>query len=450
MTTDRRAATATTGATAPILLSPLVRRRIFLYLGVLIILLAFGSPSGGLIDIPITFFLKNKLHLKSHELAHFRLVSAIPLYLSFVFGFIRDSWNPFGMRDRGFMLLFGAVTAGLYILFAFIPISYGTLLAATVLLTTSFLFVASAQNGLTSTLGQQHAMSGQISAVWNIFLSIPAFAALLVGGALSDLLEDAKADEAGRVLFLVGAAIMAAVAVYAVWRPASVFDNVRSEHAPAAHPLQDLGRLARHRPIYPALLIWLLWNFAPGSATPLQYYLQNALHAQDTQWGQWNAIYAASFIPTFMVFGFLCRRFPLRTLLLWGTVAAVPQFVPLLFIKSMTAALIAAVPVGLMGGVATASYLDLIIRSCPSGLQGTTLMMSSSIFFIVSRSGDVLGTSLYDDYGGFAACVIAITVVYALILPALLLVPKQLTATADGEPLGPRVAVEQKCEMRRN
>ena len=112
--------------------------------------------------------------------------------------------------------------------------------------------------------------------------------------------------------------------------------------------------------------------------------------------------------------------------------------------------MIAAVPVGLMGGVATASYLDLIIRSCPSGLQGTTLMMSSSIFFIVSRSGDVLGTSLYDDYGGFAACVIAITVVYALILPALLLVPKHLTATADGEPLEPRVAAEQKCETRRN
>ncbi|HEY7242957.1 MAG TPA: MFS transporter [Xanthobacteraceae bacterium] len=438
MTIARPAATAARAASAPTVLSPAVRQRIFLYLAALIILLAFGSPSGGLIDIPITFLLKNKLHLKSHELAHFRLVSAIPLYLSFIFGFIRDSWDPFGMKDRGFMLLFGAITAGLYALFAFTPITYGTLLTAIVLLTTAFLLVVSAQNGLTSTLGQQHAMSGQISAVWNIFLSIPAVAALLVGGALSDLLEDISADEAGRVLFLVGAAIMASVAVYGLWRPASVFDNVRIEHGSAARPLRDLNRLARHWPIYPAMLIWLLWNFAPGGTTPLQYYLQNVLHAQDTQWGQWNAIYAASFIPTFMLFGILCRRLPLRTLLFWGTVAAVPQFVPLLFIPSMTAALIAAVPVGLMGGVATASYLDLIIRSCPSGLQGTTLMMSSSLFFIVSRSGDVLGTRLYDYYGGFAVCVIAITVVYALILPALLLVPKHLTATADGEMLDRR------------
>jgi len=411
----------------------LVRQRIFLYLGVLIVLLAFGAPAGGLIDIPISFFLKNKLHLEAHELAGFRLVSAVPLYLSCVFGFVRDTWNPFGMRDRGFMLLFGTVTAGLYVFFAFTPITYVTLLIAVMLLTTSFLFVASAQNGLTSTLGQQHAMSGQISAVWNIFASIPTVVAFLMGGTLSNLLEERNPDQAGHILFFVGAAIMASVAAYALWKPRSVFDNVRNEHATATHPLKDLKRLVWHWPIYPALLIWLLWNFAPGSATPLQYYLQNSLHAEDAQWGQWNAIFAASFIPTFMLFGLLCRSVPLRTLLLWGTAVAVPQFVPLLFVHSITGALIAAVPIGLMGGVATASYLDLIIRSCPRGLQGTMLMMSGGVNIIVSRFGDVLGTNLYDYYGSFAACVIAITVVYALILPTLLLLPKRLIATADGQ-----------------
>ena len=429
---DRPAAAVAGAAIAPITLPHSVRQRIFLYLGILIVLLAFGAPSGGLMDIPISFFLKNKLHLKAHEVAEFRLVSAIPLYLSCVFGFIRDTWNPFGMRDRGFMLLFGAISAGLYVFFAFTPITYVTLLVAVVLLTISFLFVASAQNGLTSMIGQQHAMSGQISAVWNIFASVPTIVALLIGGTLSGLLEDRNVDQAARILFLVGAAIMATVAIYAVWKPRSVFDNVRAEHGTVAHPLKDLKRLVRYWPIYPALLIWLLWNFAPGSATPLQYYLQNTLHAEDAQWGQWNAIFAASFIPTFMVFGLLCQRFPLKTLLLWGTVVAVPQMVPLLFIHSVTGALIAAVPIGLMGGIATAAYLDLIIRSCPRGLQGTTLMMSGGLYFIASRFGDVLGTKLYDYYGGFSACVIAITVVYALILPILLLVPKRLIATADG------------------
>jgi hypothetical protein len=61
------------------------------------------------------------------------------------------------------------------------------------------------------------------------------------------------------------------------------------------------------------------------------------------------------------------------------------------------------------------------------------LMMSSSLFFVVSRFGDVLGTRLYDYYGGFSACVVAIAIVYTLILPTLRLVPKGLIATADGE-----------------
>jgi MFS family permease len=433
MTVERPVAAIADVAVIPGRLSPSARRSIFLYLGILIVLLAFGSPSGGLIDIPISFLLKNKLQLKAHEVANFRLVSAIPLYLSFVFGFIRDTWNPLGMRDRGFMLLFGGVSAFLYLCFAFMPITYVTLLAAVVVLTVSFLFVASAQNGLTSTIGQQHAMTGEISAVWNVFLSIPSVAALLIGGTLSGMLEEKNPDQAVRILFLVGAAIMAVIAVYALWKPTDVFDHVRAEHETGGHPMKDIKRLLRHWPVYPALLIWLLWNFAPGSATPLQYHLQNNLHATDAQWGQWNAIFAASFIPTFIVYGLLCRRFPLKTLLWWGTIIAVPQMVPLLFIHSVTGALIAAVPIGLMGGVATGAYLDLIIRSCPRGLQGTMLMLTGSLYFVVARFGDVLGTRLYDHFGGFTVCVIAITAVYALILPTLLLAPKHLIATADGQ-----------------
>src|SRR5271165_5290594 len=389
---------------APEVLPTPVRRRIMLYLGMLIVLLAFGASGGGLIDVPLSFLLKNKLHLSAQGVATFRLIAAIPLYLSGLFGFARDVWDPLGRGDRGFFMLFGGMTA--------------------------FLFVAGALNGLTATIGEQHAMSGQISAAWNIFGSIPGMVALVIGGSLSEYLEAGSADRAVRTLFLLGGAAMAAVTLYGVWKPAFVFDNVRREHGPR-RPVAELRRLLRHWPIYPALLIWMLWNFAPGTQTPLQYYLQNTLHGSDLQWGEWNAIFAASFTPTFLLYGVLCRRYPLRTLLWWGTVAAVPQMVPLLFIDSMLGALITAVPIGLMGGVATGAYLDLLIRSCPEALQGSVLMMSGALYTVVSRFGDVLGTALYDRYGGFGVCVAAITLVYAAILPVLWLVPRQLVERAD-------------------
>jgi MFS family permease len=444
MTSDAAATTsasptATSAApAAPSALPASERTRILIYLGMLLVLLGFGSPGGGLIGLPISFLLKNKLHLKAHEMAIFGLIAGAPSYVSFLFGFARDTWNPFGMRDRGFMVLFGGLCAAVYLLFAFTPVTYQSLLVAYLLLGTSFLFVSSAQNGLTSAIGQQHLMSGQISAAVNIFGSLPGIVALILGGFLSDLMEGRDPEGAAHLLFLVGAAIMALVALYGLWKPASVFGNLQVERPSDAHPLDDIKRLVRHWPIYPALLIWFLWNFAPGSGTPLQYYLQDTLHAKDAQWGQWNAIFSASFIPTFLVFGILCRKFPLKTLLFWGTVVAIPQMVPLLFIHSVTGALIAAVPIGLMGGVASAAYLDLMIRSCPSGLQGTLMMMSAALYAIVGGLGNVLGTNLYDYFGGFTVCVIAITLVYALILPVLLLVPRRLIDTADGQT--PKVA----------
>jgi hypothetical protein len=436
MTSDAATAKTAESTANPAALPAHVRTRVLIYLGVLLLMLGFGSPGGGLIGLPITFLLKNKLHLQAHELAIFSLIAGVPSYVSFLFGFARDTWDPFGMRDRGFMVLFGGLCAALYVLFAFMPVTYRSLLAAYLLLGTSFLFVSSAQNGLTAAIGQQHVMSGQISAAWNIFGSLPGIAALILGGYLSDLMEGSDAERASRLLFLVGATIMALVALYGFWKPASVFDNVQVERPRDTHAMDDIKRLFMHWPIYPALLIWVLWNFAPGFGTPLQYYLQDTLHAKDAQWGQWNAIFSASFIPTFLVFGILCRKFPLRTLLFWGTVVAIPQMVPLLFIQSVTGALIVAAPIGLMGGMATAAYLDLMIRSCPIGLQGTLLMLSSGLYAIVQGLGNLLGTSLYDYFGGFTVCVIAITAVYALILPALRLVPDRLIDTADGQPTG--------------
>jgi MFS family permease len=178
--------------------------------------------------------------------------------------------------------------------------------------------------------------------------------------------------------------------------------------------------------------IWLLWNFSPGGQTVLQYYLSDTLHASDAQWGAYNAIASIFAVPTFVLFGYLSPRVPLSRLLWWGTAVAVPQMVPLLFVPSANAVLLAAVPIGLMGGVATAAFMDLLIRSCPKGLQGTMMMLSWSMYALAQNFGNLLGTDLYEHHGGFLACVLATTFVYALMLPMLLFVPKALIAHPDG------------------
>ena len=419
---------------APTALPATQRFQVLSYLGMLALMVGFGSPSGGLIQVPITFLLKNKLHLQPHEVANFLLVSAIPLYAAFLFGFARDRWNIFRRKDRGLLMLFGAIAAAGYAVFAFSPPTYMVLLVGVAIVTVAYNFVHAGQQGLASQISQQHAMTGQVGALWNVFLVLPYLLTYLAGGLLSQSLEGKDAPIAARILFLVGAAVMAAVALYAAWRPRVVFDNLRPE-TDAGGALADLKRIATHWPVYPALACWFLFSFAPGANTPLQYYLQNTLHANDVQWGEYNALFAAGFIPTTLVFGWLCRRLTLRTLLIWGTVIAIPQMIPLYFIHSVDQALIAGGVIGLLGGLATPAYIALFIRAAPPGLQGTTVMLASCLYWVATRFGDVLGTHLYEGGGGgsagFGVCVIAITVVYALILPTIFLVPRRLIDSPD-------------------
>ena len=418
------------GARLP--LSGADRRRIAFYFAGLIVLLGFCE---NLTPIPVTFFLKNHFHLAAHQIALFGLVAAIPVYCAMAFGFIRDISNPLGRGDRGFIILAGAAGAAACAAFSFMTPSVGLLLAAALTISAAVLFVSSAVRGLIGSVGQQNAATGQASALVSTAGTAPLVAAVLLGGLLSDELERHPAGESARILFLAAAAMLAATSLYGLLKPASVFAHVRRERMVGDHPLNDLRRLVRHGPIYPALLIWLLWQFVPGLGTPLQFFMQNTLHFRDSEYGLWFALYFGGAAPAYVLFGFLCRRLPLRTLLLWGTVAAIPMMLPLLFIRDPTFALAAAAPMGLLSGVGGAAYFDLIIRSCPPGLQGSVLMASTALLSIDGQFGNLLGSALFDHFHDFTVCVIAMTATNTLILPALLLVPRRLTATRDGEPL---------------
>jgi hypothetical protein len=170
------------------------------------------------------------------------------------------------------------------------------------------------------------------------------------------------------------------------------------------------------RPALPALAIWFVWNFAPGSSTPLQFYVQNELGATNAQWGLWNAIFSASFIPTLALYGHFSKRMEFSRLLYRAALVSAPQFVPLLFVNTLNEALVAAALIGMLGGFATGAYLDLIIRSCSPGFEGTTLMMAGGLYYIATRLGDVVGAYLYDWSGDFTVCVALMTVMYSSIL----------------------------------
>lgn len=407
--------------------------RILAYSALLVLLVEFGAPYNGLIDLPVTFFLKNRLHMPAHDMAAFRLLTDMPLFVAFLFGLARDRLDPLGLKDRGFLIVFGGLTALVYAALALFPVARISLLIGLVSLNSVYLLAVSAMRGLLSMIGQQRMMTGRISSVWNVVLAVPLVASYFIGGFLSQALEGRNAQTASAALFLTGAAIMAALALYGLWRPRFVFDSFVEERDPTRSLIADIGKLLRHAAIYPAILIWILWEFSPGSYTVLQVYVTNTLHASDAVWGEYNAIYYAAYVPTILLYGWLCRRMALRRLLILATLVGIPQMIPLIFIHSAQGALFWAAPIGLMGGMASAGFMDLIMRSCPKGLQGTMQGLAIAGFWLAIRFGDLLGTHLYDAFHSFPVCAWVTTAVYALILPVLMFVPRAIIHAREGE-----------------
>jgi MFS family permease len=408
------------------------RQRLFLLTAssVPILLFSLATPYQGLIALPMLFFLKNRLHLDASGTARFAFLLCIPLFMSFVFGFIRDRWSPWRRGDQSYLVVFGFAAAAAYAVMAFSPPTYGVLLGGGLVVTTLMQFVNSAANGLSTSIARRHAMAGQMSTAMNVALSLPLLIGFAVGGVISAAVEANSDQAAARLVFLIGAALLAAIGLFGVFGPRRLFADAPPEPS-SLTPLADIGRLLRTWAIYPALLIQLLWQFGPGVGIAMQYHLANDLKANDAQVGLWFSVFYGSFIPIYLLYGWLAQRFPLKVLVWVGAITAVGQMAPLLFAHTPGQAIWAAAALGVLGGIGQPAFIDLCIRSAPKGLEGSMMMLVWTMYWIAVRGGDLWGADLYDHHGGYNTALVATIAVYALILPIIPIIPRRILAGQD-------------------
>ena len=406
------------------------RTRLMLWLAIPVFVTNLAAPYLQLVALPLVFFLKNRLHQDPSQVAMVAFLAASPTYFGFLGGFIRDRWSPFGRGDRAHLIVFGLGTVLAFAALAFAPPNYGVLLGGVILVGALLQLVSGSAAGIASAIGRRHAMTGQVSTAMNTAIIVPAVLVGWLGGALAQSIEGIPADRALRPVFLIGAALMVIVAVFGALGPRRVFED-GATRPEAMSPGRDFIRLLKYWPIYPALLIQLLWQFAPGAGIAMQFHLSNEIHASDSQVGLFYTIFYAGFVPMYAVYAWLAQHVSLRPLVWIGGVLAVPQMASLLFIHSPEGALWAAVPMGLLGGIGQAAFTDLTIRSSPKGLEGTMMMLYLTMFWLAQRGGDLWGADLYQHHGGFNAALWATIAVYAAILLVIPLVPKRITAGHD-------------------
>jgi predicted MFS family arabinose efflux permease len=402
------------------------RSAILGYFLILFLAVGLGTPIG-IAAIPISYYLKDNLRLSPVELAVFVVIAGIPAYFGFLPGFVRDRYRPRLMGDRFYLLVGATVALAAYLYLGIASITYSRLLYATLIAGIAYLIILSGSQALMTGVAQGHLMTGRLSVVSGVATYVPAVISALLGGWL-------VAHVPAHVTFLIAAVVTAVIAVQSFWRLDAVVafeqSKVRSETS-----LDAIARLAGYRPIWPAAGIFLLWNFGPGWGTPMFYHLTETVKVSSQVFGTFTALQWLFFIPSAMLYAPLCRRFTLSSLLWWGTLVAILQGPIMFFARSPASALAIAVLYGLFGGLPTAAYVDLIIRSCPKGLEGTGMMLAlTTTYSAATNSGNLLGSWIYAR-AGFTPAVIITTLATALIVPLLWWVPETIASAREGEAL---------------
>jgi MFS family permease len=394
-----------------------------------VLMLLYNIGSGGVALLPMQFVLKDRLKLPPNQIALLGILTDIPCYIGFALGFLRDRWRPFGRGDRGYFLLLPPLIVVTYLVLLAGPLSFQRIAATFLVITLFGVLLGAAANGLLAMVAQRNGMSGRIA----VILVITGRGAQIVSNSAGGWLTDhARPQTALEISALLAASLL----LPAFWKPRAVFatHDEPTTRAVPENAVQALRRLARSRAVYLPGIILFLWNFAPGWGTPLLYYLTNTVKLTSAAYGNVRAVLSGGALVFTLLYGPLCHRFRLRSLMIWGTVFGALGGAIFLWIHTPWQAYVVAFIAGGSCGIAVASYYDLLVRCCPRELEGAAFMFTAAMLFIAGDTSDLFGAWLYER-GGFGLALAVTVATTALILPVLFFVPRHLATPREGEPL---------------
>jgi len=396
--------------------------KIIVYFGILNLVLVLASP-GGMLGIPISYLLKDHFHLGPVQTATFWAVTSSPFCVAFLFGFLRDRFRSSFGGDRGWLALGSAAAVICYLCLALIDLDLRALTVLVLIVFVCFVFMSAAAGAMLTAVAQARLMSGRLSTTSQSGTFVPGVLAALAGGWIVSHLSV-------RGTFVAAAAISGFVLIQ-MMVSINPEATIRSDSRPESS-LAALKRAATYRPIWTASLIWFLWSFSPGYQTPMFYHLTNTVKISPQAFGVFSALFLGFNLPTMLLYGALCRRFPFSRWLWWGTVLGILQPAVMLCALGTRSAMLVGVIGGLMSGLGQVAFLDLVIRSCPRGLEGTGIMLATAAYVFAINLGNVFGSWIYAQ-GGFSTAMFITAVSTALILPVIWIVPPAITASREGE-----------------
>ena len=442
-------------------------------------------------NYPILFLLKERMHFGREQVAEFFMWATFAWSMKPLAGVLTDAFPIGGSRRRAYLVLGGLIGGSCWALLGVVTGNYHLFLLVSILLNVGLVLASTAMGGLQVEAGQLFGLSGRVSSLRQVVVSIALVAGPLLGGWLAKRAfgytagvgtlvmlalvafalfgfketatlpsperpsdepapaEDPRYRPSATTWFGVGILLVAGIgcvlvhgmlnvglslfAMLAVFLFVLALAMTRVRNPVLLQAQRQLSQILRSRALWLAAGMLFLVYVVPGFNTALTYRQSDELHFSKELIGRVASVEGAAGIAFALVYAVICSRFNLLTLIVFSMAANAAGTLLFLSYTASDAYAVHAVT-GALSVLSELSLMDLAVRSTPRGCEGLgfALMMSVRNFGIAMS--DVIGSKLMDQaHFSFATLVFinaGTTAAVLLFVPAL---PKALVLRKEGE-----------------
>jgi predicted MFS family arabinose efflux permease len=177
-----------------------------------------------------------------------------------------------------------------------------------------------------------------------------------------------------------------------------------------------------------------LFYIAPGFSTVLFYKQQNELHLGTQAQGYLQLIGGLCGVLAAVAYGFACRRWNLRVLLIGGLLLSTLVNLGYVFYSSFDRAQVIDGVNGFGFTLAELALIDLAVRATPAGSEGVGFSLMVSVRNLALFGTDWFGSMLMDRYHyEFSTLVIANSATTLVAVPLVFLLRQSMVGHRDAE-----------------
>ncbi len=402
--------------------------RVMMLVGIGYLFFIFSDPKDGIMGLAMKVILKDQLHLDPTKIASFFAIASMAWYFKPLAGLLTDNFPLLGTRRKGYLVASALLAGVLWIVLAIIPTSYGSMLTLLVIINIGLVIGQTTLGGMLVQYGQEYKATGQMSAIRNAAESLGLLLSALVSGWIASHFIRPGMAITGVLLF-----VLVGFFVKFHHEPRVTIPNTGAAKA----TLLQFKKLFTSRTMWIATVFWMLVRFTPGFQTPLFFHQTDHLKLSIEFIGFLNFIHYGTALIVSLAYIYLCRKYPLRTLLYFGVTLSVLSAFCYLGYNSKLGAVLVESAAGLGTGMAFLAILDLLARSTPKGCEALGYALIFSFGNISLQMSDIWGASWFEKFGNsFTPMVWINSGTTALVLLAIPFLPKSLVAHTDGHDFG--------------